>query len=568
MLPLSGDKGVAGVDSSSQHPSAAASVSQSKGKTEPPAELLRSQRSFIFVPKPLSKEAINIFTWKQLRGPVAVTFACMLGMCLALADEYYFKDTPFHLSAAGVMGTTLMLMDMSTSEKFYVQTFFRIVATIGGIGLGMTLAYAESFISQSYKGDQKALHDDDWKLILYRSSTLIPLVFICTLMMKLLPKYSYPFVVFAVQTPAALFAADVKEAVGLGLSALCAVLVAIIAIVTFENFTTDSLLMDTNNRAIQGVLAIAQFALRGDNSSDFQSNTETVHKSINSAESSITTYSQWRKITCRSVTHDYGLLIKPMKPLFYQAYSLYWGNVDSFRASEYFSQYLFCDTKEQFVEYFKPLVDGIHKAIDGIREELGEFYSHMYHDDEEVIAMLERIIDMYLWNGLCLIQENLKANYLEYRDECYSTFAQRWNMTDYLREFAMITLALVEYLRAISSLFISSENGDKQAIIFMRLDELSEALDNLRREETVQRSIKSRATSFSAGPSSPKNDSPPPPPPQGGGDGVASIRNRQNNRPSVVSFQSVEQPVESSLAASRSQLSPKPIIRSSTKFGL
>ena len=492
MIPLGGDKGA---------------DTQAGFKPVPPAEILRSQKSFIFVPKPLSKEAINIFTWKQLRGPVAVTFACMLGMCLALADEYYFKDTPFNLSAAGVMGTTLMLMDMSTSEKFYVQTFFRIVATVGGIGLGMSLAYAESFIAHAYKGDQKQLHDDDWKLILYRSSTLIPLVFICTLMMKIFPKYSYPFVVFAVQTPAALFAANVKEAVGLGLSALCAVLVAIIAIVTFENFTTDSLLMDTNNRAIQGVLAITQFALRGDSSSDFLQNSETVHKSINSAESSIATYNQWRRITCRSVAHDYMQLIKPMKPLFYQAYSVYWGNVESFRASDYHSDYLFCDTKEQFQTYFKPHVDAIHKAIDGIRDELGQFYAHMYHDDDEVVTMLERIIDAFLWNGLCAVQEELKANYLEYRDECYSSFAQRWNMTDYLREFAMITLALVEYLRSIASLFISTESGDKQAVIFMRLDELSEALDDLRREELVQKSIRTRANSSAGG-----GGSPPPPP--------------------------------------------------------
>ena len=530
MIPLAGDKGASAA---------------SAGRLRPPEAILRSQKSFIFVPKPLSKEAIDLFTWKQLRGPVSVTFACMLGMCLALADEFYFKDTPFKLSAAGVMGTTLMLMDMSTSEKFYVQTFFRIIATVGGIGLGMSLAYAESFIAKAYKSDQKQLHEDDWKLILYRSSTLIPLVFICTLMMKIFPKYSYPFVVFAVQTPAALFAADVKEAVGLGLSALCAIVVAVIAIVTFENFTTDSLLMDTNNRAIQGVLAIAQFALRGDSSADVLKNSETVHKSINSAETSIATYSQWRRITCRSVAHDYSQLIKPMKPLFYQAYSVYWGNVDSFRAHEYHSDYLFCDTKNQFEMHFKSHVDAIHIAIDGIRDELNQFFAHMYHDDDEVVEMLERVIEGYFWNGLCAIQQDLKANYLEHRDECYSTFAQRWNMTDYLREFAMITLALVEYFRSMALLFISTDNGDKQAVIFMRLDELSEALDNLRREESVQKSIRSRANSGSLG-------GPPPP--------TSDSTSQNQTRKSLVTFQQAEEPIESTR--------PSPYSRSTTKFGL
>jgi hypothetical protein len=110
-----------------------------------------------------------------------------------------------------------------------------------------------------------------------------------------------------------------------------------------------------------------------------------------------------------------------------------------------------------------------------------------------------------MWNGLYQIQETMKSHYLEFRGECYSTFAQRWNMTDYLREFAMISLALVEYLRAITLLFLPSDTDD-QPMILMRLDELSEALDVLRREEEIQTAVRSRAnSSLSMGTKSYKN---------------------------------------------------------------
>jgi hypothetical protein len=287
-------------------------------------------------------------------------------------------------------------MDMSTSEKFYVQTTFRVLGTIGGVALGMAFAYIEAQISSGYNTGFRPneVHDEDWKLIIFRTSVIVPVIFLCTLFMKLFPKYTYPFVVFAVQTPAGMFAANIKEGVGQALSAICAVVVAVISIILFENFSTESLLMQTNNRAIQGVLAITQMALRGDGAmaSVFAENTETVHKNINTAESSISTYAQWRRMTCRSVRLDYTILARPIKPLFYQAYSVYWSNVESYKASDYNSRYLFCDSPEFFDKYFRDLVDGIDVAVDGIREELSKFFSTLYHQDEHVLAMLDRII--------------------------------------------------------------------------------------------------------------------------------------------------------------------------------
>lgn len=421
-------------------------------------------------------------TWQELKGPISVTFACFFGMLFAMLDEKYFK-TELSINSMAVISSILLLMDMDSSERFYISITFRIAGTIVGISLGLALSILEdSLVTSAYKDPEANIrHEDDWKLIFFRVCVLVPIIFACTIMMRAFPKYAYPFVVLAVQTPAGLFAPTMKDATSSAMSSVLAIIVAIFSIVAFENKTTATILMETNKKAINGVLAVVRLSIRADaqTSEEFLSCSEQVHKSISTTENSISTYTQWRSISFRKISKDYFSLVKPLRPLFYQAYSLYWGNAQSFRADHYSASSLFCDTEDLYRQYFAEHVDLIEQSFSEIATELDTFYTKTFHTDEEVTTMMHKLVEGCMWKSLVTAQERIRSAYYQYRGICFGTFAQRCNVTDFIYQICMMSLALVEYFRAITDLFI--ENEDEEQILFRKLEELSMALDDMRK---------------------------------------------------------------------------------------
>lgn len=441
----------------------------------------------------LSPETKRLFTWKELKGPYAVTFAALLGMVAAMLYEYYDPVSTIRIKTAAVLSTTLLIMgEMGTSEKFYLKTTLRVLGVIMGIALGMIYAVFEKLIedyleipnSVAVANNQTGAKEypNEWILITYRIAILTPTIFICCLLMKVFPKYSYALTVLAIHCPLALLAKTIYASLGITLSAVLAVTAAVISLILFDKLTTESLLMETNRVCINGVLSVFQLSVTGDpeNIDQFLNHTDAVHKSISSAESAHETYAQWRAWTFRMVKHDFKALVKPTRPLFYQAYSLYWSNVAAYHATEYRADILFCNDKESYEKLFKGLVDDMVISIEKIKENLVRIYSQPDIKAEELDSVFDDIIASCLWNGMLRAQEEIKRTYLRNRKTAFTTFGQRWNMTDYLRQIAMMTLAFVDYMRAMTNVFQKEERRMRLAKL---LEELAEALDDLRREE-------------------------------------------------------------------------------------
>jgi hypothetical protein len=70
---------------------------------------------------------------------------------------------------------------------------------------------------------------------------------------------------------------------------------------------------------------------------------------------------------------------------------------------------------------------------------------------------------------------------------CFSSFLQRCGITDYLRQLSLMTLALVDYLKAFSQIFLKDD--DTVARLNGELDRIAEALDAMRKSETVSDSL-------------------------------------------------------------------------------
>ena len=447
----------------------------------------------------------KVMTWKELKAPMAVTFACAFGMAIALVDRSIFNfDSPFDLKASSVLSAILLVMDMGSAEKFYVSTSYRMIGTLAGMCVGLLLALAEGAIISGYK-DHRKWHQEDWKIIVYRTSVLVPLIFASTLVMKRWSKIAYPVVVFAVQTPSVLFKKDMADAVSSIVSTVVALSFAALSIVVFDNMSTESIISESNYKAVEGVLSVMELSMKADHakSDEFRKYSEQVHKFISQAESAAATYSDWRKVTCRKLDKDYSGLTKPLKALFYQAYSLFWSHAESFKATEYDAAILFCESDEIYRRFFKESVEEVIAAIRETRERFDKFLIRKYHTSEETFATFLGIVDGLLWDRLYVAQDQIRATYLDKRMECFPTFAQRWNMTHYMRQLCLMSLALLEYVKALAEIFL--EDVDKQAVLFRHIEELADALDEMRKNELVFLRIRttSKTTNSSEGGGSP-----------------------------------------------------------------
>jgi hypothetical protein len=432
----------------------------------------------------IPKSLREVLRLSELRGPVSITFACTFGLLISLIDQYYYPTSPVQLEAKDVVSAILLVMDLGTTEELYVSMVFRMAGMIGGVALGVGLSMGEQLIWNEYKASRKVWHEDDWKLILYKSCVFAPILLTCTNMMKAFSRYAYPIVVFAVQVPTGLFAKGPQHAVTKIASAFAAMLVAVLAVIVFERLNTTALLTEANGRAITGVLRVCELAIEADpaKAEEFTEHSEEVHQTLTQAESSIQTYFQWRSLTLREKSKkDFTLLVRPLRPLFYEAYSLYWSNAQSYKASSFRADILFCDDERDYEKYFKSHRERLLAALGAIKREFSKFLARQYFTADMAEELLQYVIERELWDNLFIAQQSLRASYMEHRTECFETFAQRWNVTHFIRQTAVISLALVGYVKAVAELFIRDE--DRRTVISRHLDELMDAMDELRSSE-------------------------------------------------------------------------------------
>jgi len=435
--------------------------------------------------------ANRVLDWSQLRAPVSVTFAVVFGMTLALLDAAYFSFTAIEIEAPAVIGSILLIMDKGTSESFYLATFYKTLCSIAGVSVGMTLSLMEAQIAAEYKdaSNRRLIHEEDWKIMVFRVCVLVPIIFSGTLLIKRFKAMTYPILVFMVQIPSGVFAKSVLAAASSVVTNLVAIFIATVSIVVFDNISTEGVVMRTQGKVAEGVLSVMELALEADPdlSDEFDVSSDQVHKSISSLEISVAVNIEWRSVTCRHVPANHAALIYPLRTLFYQGFSLYWGNVQSYKAAEFSGKILFCNTPEAYENYFHPLVRSVSLAVSGIKLELKAFFNKNYFVQSDTVAMLERVLDDHLCNGLFLAQQHMRAAYTEYRDVCFSSFLQRCGITDYLRQLSLMTLALVDYLKAFSQIFLKDD--DTVARLNGELDRIAEALDAMRKSETVSDSL-------------------------------------------------------------------------------
>jgi hypothetical protein len=435
-----------------------------------------------------------------LIGSLSIASACLVGMSAAMMIEYMHKPNQLPLESSLVVSTVLMLMGIGTSERFYYMTTVRMLGILIGVAIGMTLAIIETFIESTYKAHaligkgHLGVHDLDWVLIIYRCVVLSPIIFICSIYMRNFERYSTAFLMVAMQCACTLLSPSLRDATAVAAGSLLALLVSTASMFTFRKYTSESLLLSTHKRAFDDVMGILQLALRADIHSvgKFEKYAEEVEDAIAQSATSFDQYKTWRAWTGREMTHDFGDLIKVVRSLYYQCYSLYWANAGSVHAEYHKARYWFCDNMNMFDTHFKRIAQDLWESVESIKVKTDEIYESksIQNNPELLFQSIHTIIHTYIRDSLVNGQKDLHNTFISQSSTCFSTSSQRWSMTDYLQQLSLITIAIIEYMQTLVVVF--EKNTRFRDILLTELEYLAKFVPQIRdhpMESTIVQSV-------------------------------------------------------------------------------
>ena len=425
-------------------------------------------------------------------GPLSVTVACLVAMCIVSSIEYFKPGRYLPMDAAGCVGTVLLIMDMGTTERLYIMTTLRVCGTIVGVTIGILLALTEKQIQSHYREAGQlehrvlGVHDLDWVIILYRIVTVGPLVFMAAVMMKRFPKYASAFLVLSIQCLAGLLAKNLRGSIAVATGGILGSVAAILSVILVTRFNSKCLLKANAQVLLDEILEITQMAIKADSQhlSEFTAHAQSIHKIISHNDSAYDTYAQWRVWTRRECDPNLKVLISAARPLFYQSYALYWSNVASFHAEAYNARNMFCDNQAMFQAHFQQSAFDLVAVLANLKTSLATI--HEADSPESIAEIFDTVLSEHLQTGLCHVQDQMSQVFMFNRNTCFSTNAQKWNMTDYLRQLAMISLAMIEYIKAMVCVF---ETGINQLAHVSRLEMIAEDIDRIRRQDEQEKSV-------------------------------------------------------------------------------
>lgn len=413
----------------------------------------------------------QFLTWRFLKDPVAISVAVSMGVLIAILSNSF--DRTKTLNLVWVVTTTLLLMTFGSVEKILVQSIFRIVGTVLGIGIGALLAFGHGELVK-HGASQVALYS-------YEISIQVGIVFLVTVLVKLFPRVNDVFVIIGMTIAILLFSPDLAYTKSRTLSVLLAAGSAFACTILFHFTMSEELLFKEHEEAARNLMRLTRLAVSSEHQSkhEFDQSAHQIRASLRSAKTTWIAYLQWRKLTLRPPRYDFGALSDALRPLYYEVFSLYWSHTETnLRPRD--AKRLYCDTEVHYRTLFKPLIHRIVKSIVKCSESL-EIILHptrasvLERKDELENLVSVLAIDFLL--NLTLIN----IRYADNRLLCFSTRHQRWNMCDFIITLTCVLMELVEYLRAVVQLF-SKEDLFEYGVLTRRIVHLKTRLNQIRFE--------------------------------------------------------------------------------------
>jgi len=337
------------------------------------------------------------------------------------------------------------------------MTSFRVVGTLIGIGIGVSIEILEEIIEVHYRSASEirsgriGVNDRDWILILYRLCTLTPIIYLCYAYTKKYPQYASVFLVIAIHCPAGVLAATLRSSLAVAIGAILGASIAVLTTIVFDRLSTESYLSVWSVEGINDTLTIFQLAITSDTSMQVQFETaaKAVQRGLAKGENAFQQYTLWRRWTFRDVEHNFQALSDSLKLLLYRSYSLY---VDSSEPCPRTSgSVLFCDSCSLFDNKFDNIIRGMVSSLERIKEHMYIVFSKKTTSGER-LEVIGNIIACNFQDGLVYglqkLGEEINAN-----TQSFSSMRQMMRVQDHYRGIQKTCICLTEYLRTLVSVF-------------------------------------------------------------------------------------------------------------------
>lgn len=440
-------------------------------KINPHAQAVGRLLKPIVKPKEQVNWLRNQLTWEKLKAPLSAVFALVVGGLAAVLSQ---ASTGVSLSPPSVIGITTIVLELGSTERFYVRSALRILGTVVGSLVGLGLGTIGASI-----GDDTA-QVNVIALQSYRLCMVGLSGFITFVGMTIFQDTAYMFLMFNISLVSVLYTITIQSAITAMLSALAGVVVSILTILLFQFPKTEAILAKTHKAAVENLFTLARFAVESDPRcmDDFDDCSTAVRKALTSTPASFEIYQQWRKWTCRQVIHNFDSLSMSTRPLYYTAYSMYWSLVQSPTATQAGGVFFFCNTAAQYDKYFRVPLMGIQGAIMSIQASLTRILVHDPSDPCKAPQHLELIVQRHLWLGCMRNIHILKEQYITHRAGCFASFSQHWSALDYIHQLINLVLAIAAYVHAIAEVFLP----DVAEYVYPVLEDICENLAQIRHE--------------------------------------------------------------------------------------
>ena len=417
----------------------------------------------------------NKLTWRNMQGPLSAIAAVVLGgLCAVLSQQ----STGIALSPASVISITTIVMEMGSTERFYVRSALRMLGTVIGALVGFGIAAIGIGIS-----------DGTTNYVALQAFLLCMVAvggFITFMGMKFFEETAYAFMMFGVTMFSVMYTggSDWTPAITAMLSALTGVMVSIFTILLFQFPKADLLLAETHKKAVENLFTLVKFAIELDPRSvdDFSESAKQVRSALVSTGASHEIYSQWRKWTQRDVDHNFDSLSVATRPIYYLSYSMFWSLVQSPSAHACGGRFFFCDSPIVYEKYFQSTKLRLEGSMMAIEASLSRILVRDKKDTCPPQQHMDMIVSRHLWSGCVRNIHILKEAYIEHRDEAYSHFGQHWSVCDYLHEVIALTMAICAYVHAIAETFLP----DMAVHIYPMLEDICENLTQIRNEGNMR----------------------------------------------------------------------------------
>ena len=403
--------------------------------------------------------------WEKIKKPFAAAVGVTVGGVCALLVSH---AEVVNLDPSSIVFVTVLLVDMSSAEAFYVTATFRIIGTLFGLLAGAGVSFVSNAIV--------ATGESAWGLHSFQLACMALFVFAAFYVEVNYPKYGYVSIIFVYTATALVFAGTTNAVTIATVAAViggCVIATTVMWIFNYES--AEATLLRGHQTLVSHVMNMIKWSVRANPRyrEDYFKIMDDTKTAFDTNADSISNYVRWMRWTRRQPPFDFVALTKALRPLYNQTAAFFWAmcreRVLGSATEQYLdARYLFCLTSDNYFEFFHGFVTELVESLESMQGKLETVFRQ--HPNDLIRRLREikstiipsrkpvvrgtsvdtdEIFFSILRDDMHVILKSIikmKHRYTLNKASFHPQFAQQWLFSDYLYQIALILLDLLDYL--------------------------------------------------------------------------------------------------------------------------